>query len=395
MDSRAAADPPAPEVPQEHEASVLDRSQLFLVFFFAAYFFLLYQFARILSPFASALVGATILALIFNPLHTRIAARVRTESAAAALTTAIVLLTIVVPVIVLVWLLVNETIAVVPLVRDWLADHGDLASVSASLHLPAPLQKLWETGTGLVERWQVDVRSMAVEALREIGNNVTSFGTAAVKQFFGVVLNLIVLVLTLFFLFWDGKRIVRWVMDLVPMEEANKKMILERLDRTLSAIIRGAFITAAAQGVLVGAGLGFVGVPFSVMLGFAAALLSVVPIVGCSLVWLPAAGYLYFEGNTTAAIGLAIWGLVVVVVVDNVVRPLVIGGHAQLPILLLLVGVLGGIQVYGLIGALVAPLVIASVLAFAEIYRDQYLVERSDGEEGMTTRRPAPPNPTA
>lgn len=390
MDPRPATDPPAAESAQEHGDGVLGRRQLFLIFFFAVYFFLLYQFARILSPFASPLVGATILALIFNPLHARIAARVKTESTAAALTTTIVLITIVVPVIVLVWLLVNETIAVVPLIRDWLANHDNLASVSASLHLPAPLQKLWDTAAGLVERWQVDVRSMSVEALREIGNNVTSFGAAAVKQFFSVILNLIVLVLTLFFLFWDGRRIVRWVMDLVPMEESNKQMILERLDRTLSAIIRGAFITAAAQGVLVGVGLSIAGVPFSVMLGFSAALLSVVPIVGCSLVWLPAVGYLYFEGNTAAAVGLMAWGLFVVTMVDNVVRPLVVGGHAQLPILLLLVGILGGIQVYGLIGALVAPLVIASVLAFAEIYREQYLIERSDGEDGMTTRRPAP-----
>ena len=367
-------------------AGPFDRRTLFLVFFFVVFLFLLYQFARIISPFASPLIGATILALIFSPLHTRIAARMKSESMAAGVATIIVLLTIVVPVVVLVWLLISETITAVPIVRDWLTAHRDLASVSASLHLPAPIQRVWDSAMGYVERWQVDLQSMAVEAMGEIGNKVTSFGAAAVKQFFVFIMNLIVLMLTLFFLLRDGKRIVQWVMDLVPMEEANKQMILGRLDRTLSAIIRGAFITAAAQGTLTGAGLAVAGVPFAVMLGFTAALFSVVPIVGCSLVWLPAAAYLLLKGKIVAGIGLAIWGVLVVGTVDNFIRPYVVGGHAQLPILLLLVGILGGIRVYGLIGALIAPLVIASVLAFAQIYREQYLsIQRR-----RTEQTPAP-----
>ncbi|MBI2993594.1 MAG: AI-2E family transporter [Gammaproteobacteria bacterium] len=367
-------------------AVAFDRRMLFLVFFFVVFSLLLYQFVRIISPFASPLVGATILALIFSPVHARIATRMKNESAAAGVTTIIVLLTIVVPVVILVWLLISETITAVPTVRDWLSDHHDLASVSASLHLPAPIQRLWDSVAGYIERWQVDLRSTAVEALREIGNKVTSFGAAAVTQFFVFIMNLIVLMLTLFFLLRDGKRIVQWVMDLVPMEEANKRMILGRLDRTLSAIIRGAFITAAAQGTLTGTGLAVAGVPFAVMLGFTAALFSVVPIVGCSLVWLPAAGYLLIKGKIVAGIGLIVWGVAVVGTVDNFIRPYVVGGHAQLPILLLLVGILGGIRVYGLIGALIAPLVIASVLAFAQIYREQYLSGRQEG----ATDTPAP-----
>lgn len=367
--------PPPPDLRVAgHVASIQDRRLLFLVFFFAVYFYLLYQLARVLSPFMAPLFGAVVAVLIFYPLHTWLLGRLKRPTVAAAASTAIVLVTIVVPVIVLAWLLVRETAAVVPAVQDWLAQRGDLASALESLPLPAPLEKTWHAVLGYIQHWNVDLRSVAVEALRDLGNSVTHVGAATVRGFFGVLLDLIVLVLTMFFFFRDGTAIVRWILDLVPMEEANKMLIVGRLDRTLSAIVRGAFITASVQGALTGVGLAVAGVPFPVVLGFVAALLSVVPFLGASLVWAPAAIYLLIGSHTLAAVGLLIWGALVVGLVDNFLRPYLVGERAQLPILLILLGVLGGIQVYGLVGALVSPLLIATVLAFAQIYREQYLM---------------------
>jgi predicted PurR-regulated permease PerM len=365
------------------ENPLLDRRLLFLVFFFAVYFYLLYQLARVLSPFLAPLVGAVMIVLIFHPLHARLQRRIHGPAAAAAASTAIVLMTIVVPIIVLLWLLVREAADIAPVVSDWLSKRQDLATAIQDHRLPAPIAKVWIKVAAFIEKWQIDLRSVALEALREVGNSITKIGAATLKQFFGLILDLIVLVLTLFFFFRDGGRIVRWILDMVPMEERNKQLIFGRLDRTLSAIVRGAFITASAQGLLAGIGLAVTGVPFPVLLGFASALFSLIPFVGASLIWAPAAIYLYFTGHAVAAIVMAVWGALVVGLVDNFLRPYVIGEQAQLPILLILVGVLGGIQVFGLIGVLVSPLLIASVLAFAQIYREQYVA--------VTQAPPAPP----
>jgi len=216
-----------------------------------------------------------------------------------------------------------------------------------------------------------------VDALKEIGNSLTSFGVATLKKAVVVLLDLMVLVLAVYFFFRDGHRIVHWIADLVPMEEEYKWRIIGRLDRTMSAIIRGAFVTASAQGALTGMGLAVAGVPFPVFLGFASALLAVVPFVGASLVWIPAAAYLLIEGQTLACIGLVLWGMFVVGLVDNFLRPYIVGGQAGLPILLLFLGILGGIRVYGLVGALISPLLIALVLAFVDIYREQYMPRQS------------------
>lgn len=364
---------------------LLDRRLLFFVFFFAVYFFLLYQLARVLAPFAPPLIGAVMIVLIFHPVHAKLHGRIRGSNLCAAASTLLVLCTIVVPVLILLWLLIREAADIAPVVSQWLSKNGSLASALQAHELPAPLAKVWAKVSGFIEKWQIDLRGVALEALREVGNSITKFGAATLKGFFGLILDLIVLVLTLFFFFRDGRRIVRWILDMVPMEEKNKQLVFGRLDRTLSAIVRGAFITASAQGMLSGIGLAVSGVPFPVLLGFASALFSLVPFVGASLIWAPAAAYLYFTGHTAAAIGLAVWGMVVVGMVDNFLRPFVIGGQAELPILLILIGVLGGIQVFGLIGILVSPLLIASVLAFAQIYREQYLAVHPEAQISSDT----------
>jgi len=372
MSGQDTAAPREPAPMPGPRSSVPTRRVLFLVFFFAVYLFLLYELARILSPFFAPLLGAIMLVLIFFPLHAALERASGRPSLAAAVTTFVILLTIIVPVIVLVWLLVREAADVVPLVREWVATRRE-GALGSSIALPAPLDSIWQLAQRHLQRWEIDIRGIALEALRQTGNQLTSFGAATVRQLFGVLLDLVVLILALFFFLRDGLHIVRWILDLVPMEEADKQMIVERLDRTVSAMLRGAFITASAQGALTGVGLAVTGVPFPVLLGFASALLSVVPFVGASLVWVPAGLYLLFTGQIVAGVGLLLWGALVVGLVDNFLRPYVIGEHAQLPVLLLLVGVLGGLQVYGLIGALLSPLVIAAVLAFARLYREQYI----------------------
>lgn len=352
---------------------VFDRNLLFFAFFFTVFLFLIYQLIRILSPFLAPLLAALMISLIFYPLNTWLRRIIRNPNITAALATATVLLTIVIPVILLLWALIIEAADLVPVIRAWIIKWETEGFNNLGSAVPEPLQQLWSRMVPYIERWNVDLQSMLATSVREFGNSITTFGAATLRELFRFILNMIVLVLVLFFFFRDGDRIIKRIIDLVPMERANKRLIVTRLDRTLVAIVRGAFATASAQGLLSGIGLAVAGVPFSLLLGFISALLSLVPFVGASLVWAPASIYLLVNDHTMAGVGLIFWGLFVVGLVDNFIRPWVVGKHAELPVLLLLVGILGGLQVYGLIGALISPLVVASLLVFAQIYRDQYL----------------------
>jgi predicted PurR-regulated permease PerM len=211
-----------------------------------------------------------------------------------------------------------------------------------------------------------------LESVQQLGNSLTGIGAGVLKNFVLVLFDIVVLVVAIFFFFRDGPQLVRAVVGLVPMEERDKRMIIERLDETLSAIVRSAFITASLQGTLAGLGFAVAGVGFPVLLGFATALLALVPFAGAALVWAPVGLYLLYSGEQGAGIGILIWGAVAVSMSDNLVRTLIISGRTQLSLLLLFPGILGGIQIYGVAGALIGPLVIATLLAFARIYHEQY-----------------------
>lgn len=351
-------------------ASAFDKERLFVIFFFAVYAFLIYQLFKVLTPFLSPLLTALMLALVVFPVRERSLRKwPQAPNLVAGALTLLVLVTVVVPVLILGWLVVREATEIVPAVSAWLtAQQGQ----GLEGRLPPSLQSIWTSLNGFFTRVQFDVKGPTLDAVKAVGNGAAGFGAVLVAEFFGVLFQLMIMVLALYFFLRDGPRMVNSVIDLVPMEEHNKTMVIHSLDLTLVAMVRGTVITAVAQGALTGVGLAIFGVPFPVLLGFAAVFLSVVPFVGATLVWLPAAIYLLVTGDIWPGVGMILWGLFAVGLIDNVLRPIVVGGAAQLPTALLFLGVLGGLQVYGVLGGLISPLLIAGVIAFARIYRETY-----------------------
>ena len=352
-------------------ATASDRQWLFRLFFLGAFAYLIYQSLLILSPFATALTAALIVTMVFYPLHARLVAMLGGAGRAAAVSTVLALLTVIVPFLMLVWLLLAEAGAVFPHVRDLFSQPlGEGAA--RGFTLPAVLGGWWTRIQTFLATWHVDLSAVALDSVQQVGNQLTGIGAGILKNFVLVVFDIVVLVVAIYFFFRDGPQLVRAVVGLVPMEEADKRTIIARLDETLSAIVRSAFITASLQGSLAGIGFAVAGVGFPVLLGFTTALLALVPFAGAALVWAPVGVYLLYSGEQTAGIGILIWGAVAVSMSDNLVRTLLISERTHLSLLLLFPGILGGIQIYGVAGALIGPLVIATLLAFARIYHEQY-----------------------
>jgi len=349
--------------------SETERRLLVLGFFLVSFGFLIYQFLRVLSPFFPSLLGAVMLVLIFQPWYRWLVRRSGRPGIAAGIACTTALTVLVLPVFLLTWRLATEATALIPVAREWAAGVSTLTPEDLVARLPGFLER---AGRSLVERLpegETGMQSLVLSVTRDFIKNLTGLGTTTLKGGVLLFFDAIVLVLATFYFFREGQRLLAGVTALLPMAPANTKLIVRTLDRTISAIIRGGFITASVQGFLTGVGLGVAGVPFTVTLSVTAALLSVMPIVGAGLVWIPAAIYLFVDGQTVAAIGVFVWGAAVVSVVDNFLRPYVVGEHAGLPILLLIVSILGGLQVYGVTGALFGPLLIALLLAFIDIYR--------------------------
>ncbi len=205
------------------------------------------------------------------------------------------------------------------------------------------------------------------------------------KNVLGFIADFFLCTLALFFFFRDGKRMLAGIRGLLPMEVAHKDLVLQRFGDALSAVVQGSLLVAVAQGTLAGLGYWVLGVPFAVFLGCVTAFISLVP-MGTPLAWGSVAVYLFASGAFGKGIALVLWGILGIGTIDNVIRPLVIGGKTAIPTIYLFFGILGGLKAYGFLGMFLAPAVIAMLVAFVRIYREQYATA-----EEPTQAKPAPP----
>jgi len=155
------------------------------------------------------------------------------------------------------------------------------------------------------------------------------------------------------------------------METQHKKQLLEQVNVTFSAVVRGFLAVAVLQGFLSGLGFWAAGVRFPLLLGFVTILAAFIPFGGTALVWGPVSGYLIWKG-LPHGFPLLLWSALMVSGVDNILKAWFIGTQVRIPLLLLFLSLLGGLQTYGFLGILIGPLLLTCALAFVRIYREEY-----------------------
>lgn len=335
-----------------------DRTQLFSFFFFGILLFLLYQLLRILSPFISAIMIAGALAIIFYPAHLWFKRKLNgNDNAAAVLTTGAAVLTVVLPLLVFGWLLFKESKAIYPQTTRWLTN---ISQAGIDQALPPQLRELWN----------IDVGDIILSNLKDIQETIMKSGGKLLRNIFFFIVNFLVMIVTLFVFFRDGERLLHWVIETLPMDREHKYRIADHLYITTIAVVRGILLTAVMQGLAATIGYLIARVPAPLFMGMLTSFAALVPFVGTSVVWIPLGiAMIYLKGFGTGLFVL-LWGLLVVGLLDNILRPFLISRRAKLPVFLLFLGIIGGLKVYGPLGIFLGPLLISCVLVFLQIYRE-------------------------
>jgi len=197
--------------------------------------------------------------------------------------------------------------------------------------------------------------------------------------------DFLIMLFTLFFVFRDGAHTCDTIIRAIPLEEEHKAKILERLNTTMKAVVRGTLLTAVAQGATAGVAYYLLGVLFSVFLGALSGLLSMLPIGGTAIVWVPVALYLLLSGAVAKGVILIGVGIGLVGLMDNLLQPLLVGGKARVPVLPLFLATVGGLAYFGFLGLFIGPILLAVVLVTFVIYREEYQQQESDMLIGVTT----------
>ncbi len=350
----------------------MTRQSLFAAFFFAVFLFLLYQFYRMFQGFLAPLAWAALLAVLFYPLQQRLTRVLRgREGAAAFLLTTAVIAVVILPTIGILILVANESALLYQRSVEFVAGGGPeqiLERLRAS-----HLGRLWNWGAPFADQWNIDLGGLGVKGVNIVSSFLVAQATGVAKNLLGFVIDFFLCTIALFFFFRDGERMVSGVRGLLPMEAEHKDLVLTRVYEALSAVVQGTLMTAIAQGTLAGLGYWVLGVPFAVFLGCGTAFISLIP-MGTPLAWGSVAIYLLVIGSIGKAVALVLWGTLGIGTIDNVIRPLVIGGRTDIPTIFLFFGILGGLQAYGFLGMFLAPAVIAMLVAFVRIYREQYVM---------------------
>jgi predicted PurR-regulated permease PerM len=351
----------------------IQKEQLFRYFFLGVFLFVLFQILNLLSPFYTGILGAIVLALIAFPMHRFIHEKVgyRHKNLAAGLSTALVIVLIIIPFFFFSWLLLNEVSSLTPVVKKvgetletWRQkDHWtDIEWVRA----------LQEKFKGVLDLSGVNFQKILTDGGKALVNGIVAIGKKIPKNAFAFIINVMGMVLTLFFLFRDGPYIFKRAKELVPMERKHKDQIANQLYLTVTAVVRGVFLVSVSQGAVAGIGYLIAGVPSALLLAFATTFTATIPFVGAAAIWLPVGIYFLVQGFIGKGIFLLLWGALVVSIVDNFLRPIIIGNRAKMPMLFLFFGLLGGIKMYGPMGIFLGPLTVALLMAFIRIYQEDY-----------------------
>lgn len=314
-----------------------------------------------IQPFIGVLMWATVLAIVFYPVHKRIHSRIKSPGWSALLSSLLVIVTILLPLTLIAAAVVNETSGV-------------------AQTLPGTIKSLLDPNsptTGRYLQWlgryvnleQVLSPDYLMERLRGLSGMLAQRSLGFIGNVVGFVVEIFFIIFTLYYLFRDGDQIRAALHDLLPLEQAQSHEIFTRTRDVISASVYGVLVIAAIQGALGGLAFWFLGLPSPLLWGVVMVFMSMIPVLGAFIVWIPAALYLVATGDWGEAIILAVWGTLVIGSVDNFLRPKLVGDKTRLHELLIFFSVLGGLQVFGLLGLVLGPVVVAITLALLDVVR--------------------------
>jgi predicted PurR-regulated permease PerM len=315
------------------------------------------------QPFLNVLMWAAVLAIVFYPMHRRIRAETRRPTVAAAVSTLLVVLFILLPV----------TFVTVAVVRELTQVAQSFQAPDHSWNVPVP----WFVTAALDRVGQyVEVDIDRESARKFLAERMQTWGTAlaastlmVVGGAVGAITQTLLVIFTLFYFFRDGERIRQAAYEIVPLERVQWQDILSRTKDVIAATVYGVLAIAAIQGTLGTFIFWILGLPSPLLWGVVMFFLSMIPMAGAFLVWVPAAIYLALTGSITQSIVLVVWGVLVIGGIDNVLSPRLVGRRASLPELLIFFAGQGGLQVFGVLGLILGPVVVALTLALIEIVR--------------------------
>ena len=341
-------------------------SKYFILLFFVVAIFLVFL---VIKPFIIAILTSIIISYIFYPLYKLINKKTKRKNLSAIIMIILILVLIITPIFFIANSLTREVTTVYINSKQRIAE-GNIIDTE-------PGSNLWKLNSFLVNIAEKPQISSSIDnIINSIISSLSNFIFTIPKK----ILSFFVMVFLIFFMLRDGELMVKKIKYLIPLKSHHQNKIIKRFGSVTRAVVYGHFITALIQGMVGVLGLYIFGVKSPLVWGIIMIIACMIPFIGAPIVWFPLGVLKLIEGlttNTTSTtirgIGLLVYGFFIVASIDNLIKPKIIGDKAKIHPTIILLGVLGGLSIFGVIGIVVGPLILSLFLTFAEIYKTEII----------------------
>ncbi len=322
---------------------------------------------KMLQPFIFVLIGATVLVTVFFPLHQMLLRRVKNPSLCSVLTIVLILTIVIIPISLIMLAVISEVTVLA----------GNLQTfIQNALSHPDPANRIQSVLLMFKKYSNLDTL-LASEEIKQVLKNSAQFVMKNTLNILGGAMGMVVagflILFTMYYLFRDHEQIVGLLPYLIPLDRSRSILLLHKTREMINASVLGVMSIAIIQGTLGGLMFWGLGIPTALVWSVVMVFMSLIPLLGASIVWLPAAIILLLTGHWIKALILIGWGTLVIGIADNILRPILIGKKTQMHELLIFFSVMGGLQVFGLLGILLGPVVLSIALALLEAARESPL----------------------
>jgi len=355
--------------------TIVQRNDFYKYFFVIIFIFLAFLSFLVLRPFVNTILAGLVIAYIFYLPYTWLYKIIKNKTLCALLMSVILIIILIVPIMLVVKLSTDEAQYIYLRTKQQILS-GDVLNIDC----PDGIQTTYCKNALKIKKYLTapDVQYYLKDTLARTTTYVINQMSEFIISLPAIILKIFIIFFIVFYLLKDGPELTQKLKKLIPMTEVHQGHIYKKMKDTAFAVIYGAIIIAIIQGVLGGIGFWIVGIKGAWFWGVIMILCALVPFFGTALIWFPASLLLILEGAAEGnailiwkGIGLMLYGGIFVGSIDNVIKPKIIGSKAGMHPVLVLLGVLGGMYLFGFAGFLIGPMVLAASKSFLDLYEKE------------------------
>ncbi len=345
------------------------QSKIGDIFFFSFLLLSLFFGYLIFEPFIKIIIISILITVILYPLKEKLNRYIKNDLLVSLICTVIVFIFIIVPSLILILFITNQTLYLYPKFISLISQENLIEYILQNLPFSEKLAKY----TGKID---TNLAFQLEEIIKSYAHTIFEFILEQSKTILlniaFVLVGIFLMLLLIFFLFKDGKSFYYRIYRLIPLSDKDKNFIVYKTYQAIQGVVLGSVLTAIAQAILGFIAYFFAGIEFSIFWAFLTFIASFIPIGGASLVWVPLAIYIFLTGSLVKGIVFTIWGVAVISMVDNFIKPWVIGDKTDIHPIVLFFAILGGLNLFGFLGIFLAPIIVVLIDNLLKLYQERY-----------------------